>query len=221
MHANFAGPGVDLSMCHEHNVSPSSESMAKVSTAIRQNPPSPNTIRTRNPDPNTLDISASLTQPLPEENIRITLNGWQTQMHTLETRAKLDTYHLYATDNKQSDLVVSWQTWGYRRLKMGPAASQSLRWQISGGLLNLNLTPRPLSNSSAIHSSSHPVCPGCLLPNNDASRKTEIEPLVQTSSRVVFSLCPGSLSFSAPSLLVSQSITASGLRQQCVGSLDF
>lgn len=104
---------------------------------------------------------------------------------------------------------------------MGPAASQSLRWQISGGLLNLNLTPRPLSNSSAINSSSHPVCPGCLLPNNDASRKTEIEPLVQTSSRVVFSLCPGSLSFAAPSLLVSQSITASGLRQQCVGSLDF
>lgn len=40
MHANFAGPGVDLSMCREHNVSLSSESMAKVSTAITQNPPS-------------------------------------------------------------------------------------------------------------------------------------------------------------------------------------
>lgn len=99
----------------------------------------------------------------------------------------------------------------------------------SKSVLTLNTELDPFthpSHSSSNHSSPHPVCLGCLLPDNDALNRPEIDPPVQTSSGGFISACPGLLSLSLSfclflSFFVSRSITALGLRQPGLGSLDF
>lgn len=103
--------------------------------------------------------------------------------------------------------------------------------QFSKSALTLNTELDPLtrsSHSASNHLSPHPVCPGCLLPDNDALSRPEIDPPVQASSGGFISACPGLLFLSLPvflslslSFFVSRSITASGLRQPGLGSLDF